>query len=189
MAPNYYPTKVYYCTIALLHCYTTALLHYYTHPLTVCQLVNNGANPLCGHRRMAHHGLPGGMARPSSARSAALAGRGPRAAPARPPEPVLHLTLFALSTRRDGLCALAPRPAAHPRWRRRCCRNGSRRARPRRRDALPVAGVGEWLERQRLRLLAASLKPCNRSRRRDALAVGRAWDSRECQTGRERALT
>ena len=34
---------------------------------------------------MAHPGLPGGKARPCAHRSAAVAGRGPRAAPASPP--------------------------------------------------------------------------------------------------------
>ncbi len=55
---------------------------------------------------MAHPGLPEGAARPCAARNAALAGWEPRAAPAGPPEPVLHLTVLAFSTR--------------------CCRRGGR---------------------------------------------------------------
>ncbi len=41
--------------------------------------------PLRGHLSVAHPGLPGGMARPYTARSAALAGWTPRAVPASPP--------------------------------------------------------------------------------------------------------
>ena len=50
---------------------------------------------------MAHPGLPGGVARPCALRSAAVAGWGPRAAPASLPEPALNMTVLALSSRCD----------------------------------------------------------------------------------------
>ncbi len=54
--------------------------------LVRAQLIESGAKPLRGHRPMAAHpGLPGGVGRPCAARSAALAGWKPRAAPASPP--------------------------------------------------------------------------------------------------------
>ena len=48
---------------------------------------------------MTHHSQLGGTARPCAARSAALAGWTPRAAPASPPSPALKTTALALSTR------------------------------------------------------------------------------------------
>lgn len=52
-----------------------------------------------GNHAMAHPGLRGGMSCPCAARLSALAGWGPRAPPAGPPEPVLKLTVCARSTR------------------------------------------------------------------------------------------
>jgi hypothetical protein len=63
---------------------------------------------------MAYPGLPGGVGLPCAARSAALAGWTPRAAPASPPEATLKTAMFAFSTRSSAPNGTRPfRPSKH----------------------------------------------------------------------------
>ena len=60
------------------------------------------APSLFEHRLIAHPGLLGAAHRPCAVQSAAVAGLGPRAERASPPQPALKTAMFVFSPRRDG---------------------------------------------------------------------------------------
>ena len=73
VAPTPTSTLLYHYTTTtaiLPHCYIATLLH-----PPVAQLVESGAQPLEGHRPMAHHNLLGGVGRPCAVQRAELCGK------------------------------------------------------------------------------------------------------------------
>jgi hypothetical protein len=79
----------------ILLCCATTLLHCFPYGGAVGSKWRQAS---ARQRPMAHRGLLGGVVRPRAARSAALAGWGPPAAPASPPWTTLQTAILALST-------------------------------------------------------------------------------------------